>query len=202
MMGNAFLFAVYLKNLRGLKMGIHNPKRLGELWDKTRLDVILDEINAISDKVVLSGGWAWHFMTPENHIEYKHAHDHKDVDIFVKPENFAELITQLKQRGYDKTWTRFDRLPGSETFSRYTKIVQLDRETIKVILDVFVGNVPTVNVRIFTLVEPKFLLSLYGVKHSSDRCFAVKIASELLQQGINPIGHSEMANYQPFLSQY
>ena len=32
-------------------MGIHNPERLGELWDKTRLSVIWDEINAIADKV-------------------------------------------------------------------------------------------------------------------------------------------------------
>ena len=48
-------------------MGIHNPERLGELWDNTRLTIILDEINKISDKIVLSGGWAWHFMTPENH---------------------------------------------------------------------------------------------------------------------------------------
>ncbi|WP_293127317.1 hypothetical protein [Okeania sp. SIO1I7] len=41
-------------------MGIHNPERLGELWDSTRLTIILD-------KIVLSGGCAWHFMTPENH---------------------------------------------------------------------------------------------------------------------------------------
>ncbi|NEO54883.1 MAG: hypothetical protein F6K54_18450 [Okeania sp. SIO3B5] len=124
-------------------MGIHNPERLGELWDSTRLSVILDEINKISDKIVLSGGWAWHFMTPENHTEFKHAHDHKDVDIFVKPDNFGELIAQLKQQEYEKTWTRFDRLPGSNTFSRYTKFVPLAGETIKVMLDIFVEEVPT-----------------------------------------------------------
>lgn len=182
-------------------MGTHNPERLGELWDQTRLSVIGDEINAIADKVVLSGGWAWHLMTPENHIEYKHAHDHKDVDLFVKPDDFGIFIAQLKQRGYEKTWTRFDRLPSSETFSRYTKTVQIEAETVKVILDVFIGEVPSVNVNNFFVVEPKFLRSLYGVKHSSDRCFAVQIATKLLQQGINPIGCPEMENYQPFLSQ-
>ncbi|MDY7006298.1 MAG: hypothetical protein SWX82_20845 [Cyanobacteriota bacterium] len=41
-------------------------------------------------------------------------------------------------------------------------------------------------------------LSRSGIKHSSDRCFAVRIAHQLLQQEINPVGHSEMANYQPF----
>jgi len=181
-------------------MAIHNPERFGELWDSTRLAAILHEINAIKDKIILSGGWGWHFMTPENHIEYKHAHDHKDVDIFVKPDRFSELIAQLKQRGYEKTWTRFDRLPSSNTFSRYTKIVQLETETVKVMLDIFVEEVPTIKVNNFSVVEPQFLLSLYGVKHSSDRCFAVQIAHQLLQQGINPVRHPEMANYQPFLS--
>ncbi|GGA27292.1 hypothetical protein [Okeania sp. KiyG1] len=77
-------------------------------------------------------------MTPENHTEFKHPHDHKDVDIFVKLDNFGELISQFKQQEYEKNWTRFDCLPGSNTFSRYTKFVPLAGETVKVMLDIFV----------------------------------------------------------------
>ncbi len=42
----------------------HNPARAKELWNETRLAVILEEITAMRDCIVLSGGWAWHFMTP------------------------------------------------------------------------------------------------------------------------------------------
>ncbi len=178
----------------------HPPKRLGEFWDETKLAIILAEIQTLRDQIILSGGWAWHMMTPVNHIEFKHAHDHKDVDIFVKPDDFSQLVITLKQRGYQKTWTRFDRLPGSETFLRYTKIVQLPEQTVKVMLDLFIGDVPCIQVGNFWVVEPEFLLSLYGKKHSSEGCFAVRIARQLLAQGIDPVGRPEMADYQPFLS--
>ncbi|NET46989.1 hypothetical protein [Okeania sp. SIO2B3] len=56
-------------------------------------------------------------------------------------------------------------------------------------LDLFVAEVPTIKVNNFSVVEPKFLLFLYGIKHSSNHCFAVQIAHQLLQQGINPVGH-------------
>jgi hypothetical protein len=177
----------------------HHPARVGELWNDTRLAVILDEIKAIRDYVVLSGGWAWHFMTPPGHKEFKHAHDHKDVDLFVAPSNVGKLIAVLKSRGYKKSWTRFDRLPGSQDFTRYTKVVEMKDETVKVMLDVFVAEVPFVEAAGFRVVEPKFLLSLYGSIHSSDQCFAVRIASKLLAQGINPVGRPEMADYSEFL---
>ena len=177
----------------------HDPARRDGLWNEARLAVILEEIIAIRDNVVLSGGWAWHFMTPAGHKELKHAHDHKDVDVFVAPERVGRLIALLKVRGYKKSWTRFDRLPDSQDFTRYTKVVQRKDEAIKVMLDVFIAEVPFVEVGEFRVVEPKFLLSLYGSKHSSDQCFAVRIASKLLAQGINPIGRAEMAEYGEFL---
>jgi len=177
----------------------HNPARAEELWNETRLAVILDEITAIRDYVVLSGGWAWHFMTPSGHTELKHAHDHKDVDVFVAPAHVGKLIALLKKRGYKKTWTRFDRLPSSQDFTRYTKVVETKDEAVKVMLDVFVAEVPSVEAGGFRVVEPKFLLSLYGSKHSSDQCFAVRIASRLLARGIDPIGRAEMGEYGEFL---
>jgi len=177
----------------------HHPARVGELWNETRLAIILNEIEAIRDFAVISGGWAWHFMTPPAHTEFKHAHDHKDVDVFVAPANVGMVIDILKRRGYKKSWTRFDRLPDSQDFTRYTKIVAMKNEVVKIMLDVFIAEVPHVAVGEFRVVEPKFLLSLYGRKHGSDQCFAVRIASKLLAQGINPVGRPEMADYREFI---
>lgn len=50
----------------------------------------------------------------------------------------------------------------------------------------------------FRVVEPNYLLSLYGHKHSSDLCFSVQIARRLLAQGVSPIGHPDMADYKAF----
>jgi hypothetical protein len=177
----------------------HNPARVGELWNETRLAMILHELEAVRDLAVISGGWAWHFMTPPAHTELKHAHDHKDVDVFVAPAHVSKLIDILKRRGYEKSWTRFGRLPDSQDFTRYTKIVEMKNEAVKIMLDVFIAEVPCVTVGEFRVVEPKFLLSLYGRKHGSDQCFAVRIASKLLAQGINPVGRPEMADYREFL---
>jgi hypothetical protein len=161
--------------------------------------IILEEISAIRDYVVISRGWAWHFMTPPGHAEFKHAHDHRDADLFVAPKEAASLLALLKNRGYQKTWTRFDRMPGSQTFSRHTKHVQTHEEIVKVMLDLFVAEAPFVETRGFKVVEPKYLLSLYGRVHGSDKCFSVRIAKRLIAAGINPVGRSEMADYSKFL---
>lgn len=104
----------------------HKAERIGETWNPERLVVLLTEIEAVRDLVTLSGGWAWHFMTPPGHAELKHAHDHKDADLFVEPPRFGELVVRLKQREFEKTWTRFDNTPGSETFTRYVKTVETE----------------------------------------------------------------------------
>ncbi len=174
----------------------HNPKRYGETWDPEHLAVIGQEIEAIKDCVVVSGGWGWHYMTPP-HVELKHGHDHKDADLFVAPENVSALMTLLLGRGYERVWTRFD--GQSDDFHRYVKTVG-GTKPVKVILDLFTGNVPFVatasGVRV---VEPSHLLSLYGVKHSSGQCFAVQIAKRLVAAGINPNGQGEMADFSEFL---
>lgn len=177
----------------------HDPARIGEMWNATRLSIILEEIKVIRNYVVISGGWAWHFMTPPGHLELKHAHDHKDVDLFVAPNDVANLLALLKRRGYKKTWTRFDKLPSSQAFSRYVKRVQSEDEIVKVILDLFVAEAPFVEAQGFKVVEPKYLLSLYGNIHGSGQCFAVCIARRLIAQGIDPVGRPEMADYNVFL---
>jgi len=61
----------------------HNQNRYGELWPLLRIDTGLAELEAIKLFIIVSGGWAWHFMSHSGHREYKHAHDHKDIDLFV-----------------------------------------------------------------------------------------------------------------------
>lgn len=177
----------------------HDPRRIGEIWDPDRVEAIRVEIEALRDYVVVSGGWAWHYMTPPGHLELKHAHDHKDADLFVKPEQFADLVVLLKERGFSRTWTRFDELEVSRTFYRYSRTIETAARPVKVLLDLFAEHVPSIEVSGMRLVEPRYLLGLYGHKHTSDRCFAVRIAQQLLARGISPVGRPEMADYSAFL---
>ena len=174
----------------------HNTKRYGETWDANEITVLAGEIDALKDLVVVSGGWAWHFMSPP-HKELKHAHDHKDVDLFVAPGQMWELMACLAERSYEKTWTRFDGV--SDDFHRYTKTVD-GVKPVKVILDVFTGDLPAVDTPSgIRVVQPAALLPLYGVKHSSVQCFSVQIARKLMARGIDPNGRPEMADFTEFL---
>ncbi len=179
----------------------HNPARIGEQWDPQQIAVIQAEIEAIQDYVIVSGGWAWHFLTPPSHLELKHAHDHKDADLFVEPAGFGALVALLKSLGFERTWTRFDGTPGSDTIYRYTKMAGMSEHPIKVIFDLFVEAVPFVEAQGMRVVEPNYLLSLYDKKHSSGLCFSVQIARRLPAQGANPVGHPDMADYRAFLAQ-
>lgn len=96
----------------------HNPNRYGELWNPYRWDVLAREIDAVKGYGALSGGWAWHYMSPP-HIEEKHLHDHRDIDFHVYPSRFAELVVLLEARGYSRVKTRFDDPSGE--FIRYEK---------------------------------------------------------------------------------
>ncbi|MCW3051398.1 MAG: hypothetical protein JWN14_568 [Chthonomonadales bacterium] len=179
----------------------HREDRIGELANATEIAVLGEEILALKDYVTVSGGWAWHFMSPEGHSELKHAHDHKDADLFVAPEKVGELMPILQARGYEKTWTRFDGRQDSQDFVRYTKHVPRDGREVKVILDLFIHTVPSVLARGIHVVEPNYLLTLYGVKHSSGECFSLKIAKGLLANGENPVGHSAMGDFSPYMPQ-
>ncbi|WP_224243297.1 hypothetical protein [Hyalangium gracile] len=162
-----------------------NPKRTDEPWNLERLRVLEREVRAIAPLVTLSGGWAWHFMAPP-HEELKRFHDHKDVDLFVEPERLPELIHLLSERGYFRTWTRFDAV--SENFYRYARHV----DGVKVLLDVFVRRVPSVLVGDIRVVEPSKLLTFYSHLHGTEECVSVSAARRLLAQGVSPIGREEL----------
>ncbi len=170
----------------------HNKKRYGEVWPQKRIDAGRIELEVVRDYIVISGGWAWHFMSPENHKEYKHAHDHKDIDMFVEPLNVGLVVSLLKGRGFEKVWTRYDKLQSDEEFRRYEKNVISEDEEFKITIDFFVREVPSRTINKWRVVEPEFLLSLYSSIHSSDKCFAVKAALELINKGVDPVGREEL----------
>jgi len=172
----------------------HNKNRYGETWPQSKIDTGLENLKIIKPFVIVSGGWAWHFMSPINHIEYKHAHDHKDIDLFVPPENVATVVSILKGKEFEKVWTKYDKLPSKEDFRRYEKRVESDDNTsIKVTIDFFVSSeIPYREINEWKIVEPSYLLSLYKTIHSSDTCFAVQAATQLLEQGIDPVNRPEL----------
>jgi hypothetical protein len=166
----------------------HNPQRYGEVWDPDAMTVLIEAVSRLAPLGVISGGWAWHFMAPVGHIEYKHAHDHKDLDLLVPPASLTVSLGQLRAMGFGKAVTRHD----SNTFMRYQRHVRGRTRPIKVTVDLFVETAPAIVVNGVAVAEPQYLLALYGTKHSSSECWSVQAARRLLAQGISPIGRSEL----------
>jgi hypothetical protein len=168
----------------------HNKKRYGETWDSNIINEYLKELIPLKDIVVFSGGWAWHFMSPVGHIELKHAHDHKDVDIFVLPEKVPIVIATLALQGFKKVQTRFDSLKDNNDFRRYEKEMEGKK---KLIIDFFVRK--DLQIRIINgwqVINPEQLLTFYGNIHTSDNCFAVRAAEKLIKKNIDPVGREEL----------
>lgn len=175
-------------------MDTQNPARDDELWNERRLQEHEDVIEILFEKSpdawTISGGHAWHLMSPRGHIEKKRFHDHSDLDIFVVPSMFPSVLPLLKRLGFNKVQTRHD--DPSKGFVRYTKF----KEGGKIVLDIFVEEVPSVLVSYgaanYRIVEPTHLLGLYSSVHTSTTCTAVLAAKELLAKGISPIGRPEL----------
>ncbi|MDC8002926.1 hypothetical protein POV27_02570 [Aureisphaera galaxeae] len=181
----------------------HNTKRYGELWPDFRIALGLAILEKLKPWVTLSGGWAWHFMSPDAHVEYKHAHDHKDIDIFVHPKNVAEVMVILLEEGFQKVWTRYDHLPSTENFRRYEKAEWLPQgRPVRTTIDFFEAReLETIQVDGWNLVAPKTLLSYYSNIHSSDKCWAVKAAHDLLVKGLDPV-KNELLMKSPVVTKY
>ena len=193
----------------------HNPERVGEMWNPHRLAVLVQAVELVKKFGALSGGWAWHHMSPP-HQEEKHLHDHRDIDLHVFPSRFADLVVVLEEHGYQRQKTRFDDPSGE--FIRYechvfpcpecqghgeyhdsvydeegTEHMEYlcsdclrwfwDPEPVKVIFDLFVREVPTIEAEGYTVVEPVHMLTFYGVKHSSEQCVAVQAARKIVADG-------------------
>lgn len=160
----------------------HNFKRYGEVFDLEHIDNQLKEIEKIKDFIVLSGGWAWHFISPP-HVEYKHLHDHSDIDIFVSSKNFLNVQLILQENGWNRMKTKYD----NNTFIRYEKI-----NNRKMVIDMFKGDIPNIEIKGWKVVEPNYLLSLYNTIHQSDNCIAVQKSIELQKKGVDIINNETL----------
>ena len=116
-----------------------NPDRAAETWNANRIEVMELEISILAQLMVISGGWAWHFMSPP-HEELKYFHDHKDIDVFVHPEDAAALFTRLQQMGYKRITTIYDGVAKDPNhpaaalyrdFVRYETMVEWKDEVVK-----------------------------------------------------------------------
>lgn len=170
----------------------HNTARYGEKWQQERIDATLQEMEPLRTFLVISGGWAWHFMSPKGHPEFKHLHDHKDVDVFVHADTAAMLHVMMRKRGFVSVRTRFYK-PGGD-FVRFEKVVKPSGRPFKITFDMFVGcpALRVVREDLWRVVEPRYLLSLYDSVHSSSECFAVLAAKELIDKGIDPVDNQKL----------
>jgi len=186
----------------------HNPDRYGETWAQHKIDAYIPVLESIKPFVVLSGGWAWHFLSPVGHVEYKHAHDHSDLDIMVPKANVGTVVGMLKGLGFEKVTTKYDRLPSAEDFRRYEKVVTryncgdrgwgdepydcLDcptcrEDSFRLTIDFFVNDVPHLQCPGgWLVVRPDELVGFYSTIHSSSSCWAVVAAKKLLDAGATP----------------
>lgn len=175
-----------------------------ELWDTTRISAMLNELTRLKDLVTISGGYAWHLMSPP-HEERRSFHDHKDIDLFVAPSVLPALRALLNDRDwqedeqpYERQWTKYD--GKSKDFSRHTAYIRSDvpgGELIKIMIDLFVREIPAIQVSdsrgiIYNVVDPVHLLPLYEHSHSSKDCVAVQAALKLVAKGISPVGRPEL----------
>lgn len=173
----------------------HRKDRYGETWPQHRVDALRSDLTRLRDLVIVSGGWAWCLMSPPGHIEYKHAHDMKDVDLFVEGRDVTALYGRLAELGHVRVSTRYDkRLDTPYEFHRYERVAEPDgHEPFRVTIDLFVGEPPVRELEGgWRVVCPRHLITLYKTVHGSDKCFAVQAATRLLVQGIDPVGRPEL----------
>jgi hypothetical protein len=153
-------------------------------WKQEKLLEQIDVVRSLGDLVVVSGGLAWHLMSPV-HVEDKILHDHSDIDLFSDSQ---EVFPKLKEMGFRRYWTKY----ATDNFYRYGRTAQRNDKRVKILIDLFIGDVPFIKVENIKVVEPRYLLGLYESTHSSKNCTAVKNAAVLVQHGINPVGRSEL----------
>jgi hypothetical protein len=112
------------------------------------------------------------------------------VDLFVIPDKFDVVVSTLKERGFTRYWTKYD--GKTPNFYRYGLTSEVGGKRVKVLMDLFLEDIPFIVIDGFKVTEPKYLLSLYGGTHASSDCMAVREASILIARGIDPVGRVEL----------
>lgn len=159
-------------------------------WKWEKLEAQLEVVRAIKDYAVVSGGLAWHLMSPV-HVENKRVHDHSDVDLFIIPEHFSAAIAILKSLDFHRWYTKYDRI--TPNFYRYGKTTTwTNGKRVKTELDLFVRQVPYREIGDFKVITVEALLPMYQECHSSSGCTAVIAAKWLVKRGIDPLGRKEL----------
>lgn len=176
-----------------------DPSGFSQRWNPLRLQVIEQELVAFQPYVVLSGGWAWHFLTPAGHTEYVEAHDHEDADVVVLPQQVAPLMVLLTARGYERTQSLGVGSESDIDMNRYERVVRHHAEPVKVTLEMMVADVPHVEAGGFRVIEPSLLLT-HAPPYGSRACLSARIARELVARGETVAGHPAMAEYGRFLA--
>ena len=171
----------------------HNKARYGETWPQYKIDAYLEHLQPLRPYVALSGGWAWHFMSPVGHVELKHAHDHKDLDLMVPKAHVGIVLPIILGQGFKKVATKYDRLPSAEEFRRYEKVVDNgEHPPFRLTIDFFVKDVPVSMIDGWMVVRPELLVTYYSSIHSSKSCFAVVAAEKMIESGIDPMRRPEL----------
>ena len=116
-------------------------------------------------------------------------HDHKDVDLFIFPHSVPSFIDFIGKK-YTHIWTRFDKV--SKDFQRYEAHI----DGVKVIIDAFVGQIPSMIANNgIPVVEPSTLLGMYRIKkHTTDDCIAVQAARMLVPKGISVLNNKSLVD--------
>jgi len=168
------------------------------MWKQEKLQAQLAIVEQIKDHVVISGGLAWHIMSPP-HEETKTIHDHSDVDLFIVPNKAAVVLSILQCNGYTRYWTKYDGVTPNflrygKTEARYEDEDELTSPVryVKVLLDLFIEPIESIEVDGWAVVKPEVMLPLYETSHASKECTAVKAAIKLVAKGINPVKRMEL----------
>jgi hypothetical protein len=161
-------------------------------WKQEKLLEQLNVVKLMGDLVVVSGGLAWHLMSPP-HVENKTVHDHSDIDLFAIPNRSQETFQKLKELGFNRYWTKYT----TKNFYRYGKTATRDNKRVKVLIDLFIDEVPFIRIGEYQVIDPKHLLPLYESTHSSKNCTAVVNATKLMKKGIDPVNRPELIGEKP-----
>lgn len=153
-----------------------------ETWDPLLLAAYLNLLQELKAFVVIGGGWAWHFLSPKGHIEYKNLHDHQELDILAPPRTIETAHTALQRSGF-----------------KATTLGPLDRqyrnqESFLLVVNFRVQDAPVVQCPGGWLVlPPDQLLARYGRQG-----LAARAASEFLASGKKP---TELIGWQGLVNQ-
>ena len=109
---------------------------------------------------------------------------------------FEKHVMDACPKCYEQVWCRSDDDRRVAAIAEHGECLSCgyvstfdEVQPVKVIFDLFVRAVPTIEVNGYTVVEPNEMLTYYGVKHSSEQCVAVQAARKIQKDGGDIVGN-------------